>query len=287
MHFKEVRGILSAGNGMNLYRGCTHGCIYCDSRSICYQMDHPFEDVEVKSNALTLLEAALRRKRQPCMIATGSMSDPYQPVETELRRTRQALELIERCGFGAALLTKSDRVLEDLPLLRRIHEKAKCVVQMTLTTQDEALCRILEPGVSTTARRVAVLEALRDAGIPTVVWLSPLLPWLNDTEENLRGILDSCFRAGVRGVICFGIGMTLREGSREYFYARLDEHFPGLSDRYRRTYGDRYELLSENHARLMPLFHTLCRAHNVESDVEKNFAYLREFPEKTEQLTLF
>ena len=284
MHYKEAKGILSAGNGMNLYRGCTHGCIYCDSRSLCYQMDHLFEDVEVKSNAIPLLEAALRRKRSPCMISTGAMSDPYQPIESGLRHTRQALELIERYGFGAALQTKSDRVLEDLDLLRRINEKTKCVVEMTLTTMDEDLCRILEPGVCTTARRAEVLEILRDAGIPTVVWLSPFLPFLNDTEENLRGLLDCCFRAGVRGILCFGIGLTLRDGCREYFYGKLDEHFPGLSDRYRRTYGDRYEVLSGSNDRLMSLLRRLCREHGVECDTERVFAFLHEFPEKMEQL---
>ena len=136
MHFVTAKGILSAKNGMNLYRGCQHGCIYCDSRSRCYQMDHPFEDVAVKENALTLLDDALRRKRRPCMIGTGSMSDPYMPLETELGYTRQALELIRQHGCGATLITKSDRVLRDLELLAAIHRETKCVVQMTLTTFD-------------------------------------------------------------------------------------------------------------------------------------------------------
>ena len=195
MHFKEVKGILSAENGMNLYRGCTHGCIYCDSRSRCYQMDHAFEDIEVKSNALTLLEDALRRKRAPCMISTGAMTDPYLHAESTLRHTRRSLELIERYGFGVAIQTKSARILEDLDLLRRINERAKCVVEITLTTYDDDLCRLIEPNVSVTSERFAVLEAMREAGIPTVVWISPLLPFLNDTEENLRGLLDYCVRA--------------------------------------------------------------------------------------------
>ncbi len=274
---------------MNLYRGCTHGCIYCDSRSLCYQMDHDFEDIEVKSNALALLEAALRRKRAPCMLSTGAMTDPYLHAETTLRHTRRSLELIERYGFGVAIQTKSARILEDIDLLRRINERAKCVVEMTLTTYDDDLCRILEPRVSVTSERFAVLEAMRDTGIPTVVWFSPLLPYLNDTEENLRGVLDYCVRAQVRGVICFGIGLTLRDGNREYFYAQLDRHFPGLSDRYRRRYGSRYEIVSDRHAQLMPIFYDICQEHGIESDVEKNFAYLREFPTKYdgEQLTLF
>ena len=200
-HYKDVKGILSAKNGMNLYRGCTHGCIYCDSRSKCYQMDHDFEDVEIKRNAPELLEDALRRKRSRCMIGTGSMCDPYLPFEKSERLTRRCLELIDQYGFGFSVITKSDLVLRDLDLLKRINEKTKCVVQMTLTTFDEDLCRILEPNVCTTARRAEVLNILRDEGIPTVVWLCPILPFINDSEENLRGILSCCFEARVKGII--------------------------------------------------------------------------------------
>ena len=170
MHFVEAKSLLSANNGMNLYRGCTHGCIYCDSRSKCYGMDHAFEDVEVKRNAPQLLENALRRKRRRCMIATGAMSDPYMHCEEELRLTRRCLEIIRQYGFGVSLLTKSDRVLRDLDLLRDINREAKAVVQMTLTTLDEELCRIVEPNVCTTKRRVEVLKTVRGEGIPTVVW---------------------------------------------------------------------------------------------------------------------
>ena len=184
MHYKNAKSILSPNNGMNLYRGCTHGCIYCDSRSVCYNMTHDFEDVEVKVNAPVLLEDALRRKRQRCMIMTGSMCDPYLPLEETERLTRRCLELVDRYGFGFSLITKSERVLRDLDLLKSINDHTKCVVQMTLTTYDEDLCAVLEPNVSTTRRRVETLLALRDAGIPTVVWLCPILPFINDTEET-------------------------------------------------------------------------------------------------------
>ena len=287
MHEREVKSILSSDNNMNLYRGCTHGCIYCDARSLCYQIQHEFTDIEVKSNALPLLEAALRRKRQPCMINTGSMSDPYLPEEETLRHTRQALELILRYGCGLSILTKSDRILRDLDLLQEIHRRSKCVVQLTLTTHDDNLCRIVEPNVCPTSRRVEVLEILRDAGVPTVVWMTPILPYLNETEENLRGILASCIRAKVYGIINFGMGMTLRDGNREYYYAQLDRHFPGLSDRYRREYGTRYELTSPNHPRLMPLFHRICREHGIEDNPDRIFAYLHAYPEPGEQLSLF
>lgn len=153
-------------------------------------MDHAFEDIEVKENALELLENALKRKRKKCMIGTGAMTDPYIPLELELGHMRKALSLIKQYGFGVAVQTKSDRILRDMDLLQEINRQAKCVVQMTLTTADEELCKKLEPNVCTTGERFAVLKKMRDAGIPTVVWLSPILPFINDTEENISGILD-------------------------------------------------------------------------------------------------
>jgi DNA repair photolyase len=280
MHFVNAKGILSARNGMNIYRGCTHGCIYCDSRSLCYQMKHDFEDVEVKQNAPDLLEDALRRKRKKCMIGTGSMCDPYMHCEEKLGLTRKCLEIIDRSGFGVTLITKSNRILRDLELLKSINAKSKAVVQMTLTTYDESLCKILEPNVCTTRERFDTLKILRDNGIPTVVWLSPILPFINDTEENLHGILHDCFEAGVKGILCFGIGVTLREGDREYFYRKLDEHFPGLREKYQRKYGYAYDVKSDNHNALMKLFYRECKAQGVMCDVKEIFDYLHQFPEQ-------
>ena len=274
---------------MNIYSGCQHGCIYCDSRSACYQMDHAFEDIEVKKNALELLEKALKTKRQRCMIGTGAMTDPYIPPEMDLRLMRRSLELILRYGYGIAVQTKSDRILRDLDLLTQINAKTKAVVQMTLTTQDEALCRILEPNVSTTKQRVAALEQFRDAGIPTVVWLSPILPFINDTRENIEGILESCIRAKVKGIICFGMGLTLREGNREYFYQKLDRHFPGLKDEYIRLYGNSYEVNSPRNRELMQLFHETCERHGIMHDMDQIFRYMSTFEEKDTgvQVSLF
>lgn len=289
MHFVTAKGILSAQNGMNLYRGCTHGCIYCDSRSRCYHIDHDFEDIEVKQNAPKLLEDALRRKRQKGMIGTGAMCDPYMHCEEELGLTRRCLEIIDRHGFGLAIQTKSCRILRDLPLLKSIHEKAKCVVQMTLTTYDENLCRIVEPHVSTTRERYEALKAFQREGIPTVVWLCPVLPFINDTEENLRGILSYCFDAGVKGIICFGMGLTLREGDREYYYQKLDEHFPGLKQRYVKAYGLSYECPSPNADKLWKIFDEECEKRGVMHYPQDIFAYLHDLPERKlgEQMSLF
>lgn len=280
MHFVKAKGILSAKNGINLYRGCTHGCIYCDSRSTCYNMDHDFEDIEVKENAIELLESALKRKRKKCMIGTGSMTDPYIPAELNIGNVRKALSLLHQYGFGFTVITKSDRVLRDLDLLQKINNKAKCVVQMTLTTHDEQLCKKLEPNVSTTAERFTALLRLRDAGIPTVVWLCPILPFINDTEENIAGILNYCTEAKVRGIICFGMGVTLRDGNRQYFYSQLDRHFPGMKEKYMRTYGTQYILGSPNGKYLMELFRRHCEHHGIMHDPWQIFEYLSTLDEK-------
>lgn len=287
MHFVQAKSILSPKNGMNLYRGCQHGCIYCDARSLCYQINHPFEDIEVKENALPLLEQALRAKRKKCMIGTGAMSDPYMPLEEKLQLTRGALELIHRYGFGVAIQTKSCRILRDLELLKAINDQSKAVVQMTLTTYDERLCRMVEPNVSTTCQRAEALRKFRDAGIPTVVWLSPLLPWLNDTPENILGILEYCREVGVKGIINFGMGLTLRDGDREYYYAALDRHFPGLKQRYIQTYGNAYELPSPNSQALWQLFHEKCEQYGIWHDNDRIFSYMMTFEEKEKQMSFF
>ena len=288
MHEVNVKGILSAKNGMNIYRGCLHGCIYCDSRSLCYQMNHKFEDIEVKANAVGLLENTLRRKRNKCMIGTGAMSDPYMPIEEKLGNMRKCLEVIERYGFGVTMITKSTKVLRDLDLLKKINEKSKCVVQMTLTTYDEDLCRIVEPNVETTYERFRALEILRDNGIPTVVWLCPILPFINDTEENIRGILDYCVRAKVKGIINFDMGVTLRDGNREYFYKKLDEHFPGLKEKYIRMYGNSYQFSSPNSRQLNMIYKSECIKNGNMCDVNECFEYLNKYEDKYsgEQISL-
>lgn len=289
MHYKEVKAILSPQNGMNLYRGCTHGCIYCDSRSKCYRMDHDFEDIEIKLRADDLLENTLKRKRRKGMISTGSMTDPYVPLEKDLEMTRRCLNQIERFDFGLAIQTKSNLIMRDIDILDKINRKTKCVVSMTLTTCDEELCKIIEPNVCTTKERFEVLLAMKERGIPTIVWLSPILPFINDTEENIRGILDYCIKAGVYGIMNFGMGLTLRDGNREYFYEKLDEHFPGLKEKYIETYGDSYEILSPNYEALTKIFRETCSENDIVYDSEELFRYMREYKNKAmgTQMSIF
>ena len=290
MHFVDAKGILTGSGGhcgMNIYRGCTHGCIYCDSRSKCYHFTHPFEDIEVKQNAPELLEKALKAKRKKCMIGTGAMSDPYMHCEEELKLTRECLEIIRNYEFGLAIQTKSDRILRDLDLLTEINNSAKCVVQMTITTYDDDLCRILEPNVCNTKRRIEVLEKMQERGIPTVVWITPILPFINDTEENLTAILNECVRTGVKGVIDFGMGLTLREGDREYYYAALDRYFPGMKERYIKQYGNAYELPSPNAKELTRLFRSICKDNGIMSSSDECFRYMQELPDKYQQMSLF
>ncbi len=290
MHFVDAKGLLTGSGGhfgMNIYRGCSHGCIYCDSRSKCYQFTHAFEDIEVKQNAPELLETALRSKRKKAMIGTGAMSDPYMHCEESLCLTRRCLEIISKYEFGVTVQTKSDLVLRDIDLLDEINRKSKAVVQITLTTYDDDLCKILEPNVCNTKRRIEVLERFHERGIPTIVWLTPICPYINDTPENITQILEACAKAGVKGVICFDMGLTLREGDREYYYAALDKHFPGLKEKYIARYGNAYEVPSPDSKALMNLFRNTCKDRGMLYRPDDLFKFMQEYPDRYEQMSFF
>ena len=248
-------------------------------------MNHQFEDIEVKENALELLKRELI-KRKPSMMGTGAMTDPYIPLEKRLKYLRKSLELIYRYGFGFTCITKSDLILRDLDLIKKINEKTKAVVQVTLTTYDDELCRIVEPNVCPTSRRLEVLEIMRDNEIPTIVWLCPILPYINDTEDNLNSILDSCIEVDVKGILNFGMGLTLRDGNREYFYRKLDEHFPNLKEKYIKEFGNNYSLASPNNQKLSEIFRKTTSRHNILNNPDDIFKYLHEFPEKSVQSKL-
>jgi DNA repair photolyase len=223
------------------------------------------------------------------MIGTGGMSDPYIPIEKDLGLTRRCLELIDEYGYGLAIQTKSDLILRDLDILKSINRKTKCIVQITMTTYYEDLCGILEPNVCTTARRFEVLETMREEGIPTVCWMTPILPFINDTEENIRGLLDYCIRAKVYGILQFGVGVTLREGDREYFYRKLDEHFPGMKQRYIRNFGNAYEIPSPREKALTEIITEESEAHGIIYNAHRIFDYMRLFEDRGEgeQLSFF
>ena len=241
-------------------------------------MQHDFEDIEIKVNASEVLEEKLKKKRNKCMIKTGAMSDPYIHLEEKLLQTRKCLEIISKYGFGVSVQTKSSRILRDIDLLKEINEKSKCVVEITITTYDDELCNVLEPAVSTTSERFEVLQKLKDAGIPTIVWLSPILPFINDTEENIIRIVEKSSEIGVHGMMFFNAGVTMREGNREYFYEKLDKYFPNLKEKYQKAYGNNYILKSPNNNKLSDLFYKLCKEKNMMCNSEEIFKYLSEFP---------
>lgn len=285
MHYVKAKGIFTSDYGINLYRGCTHGCIYCDSRSEIYGMNHKFEDIQVKENAVELLKKELV-KRKPSMIGTGAMTDPYIPLEKRLGFVRKTLELVYRYGFGWSCITKSDLVLRDIDLLEKINEKTKAVVQVTITTADDELCKMIEPNVCPTSRRVEVLEKLKERNIPTVVWFCPILPYINDTEENVNRIMDFCIDADVKGVLNMGMGLSLRKGNREYFYRKLDEKFPGIKDTYIEEFGDSYFIHSSDNRKLRGILRKRCDEHGIMHNQDEIFSYIHAFPEKTVQSKL-
>lgn len=246
-------------------------------------MDHLFEDIEVKDKASEILDYQLSKRRHRCMISTGSMCDPYMPIEEELNVSRSCNEIILNHGFGLCIQTKSNRLLRDIEILEEINSKSKCVVEITLTTYDERLCSVIEPNASSFFERYLVLKECQKRKIPTVVWIAPLLPFLNDSSENLRHILDYCIDAGVYGIISFDFVLTLRNGNREYFFHSLDQHFPGLKQKYLSTFGNNYECYSPNRNQLVDILHSVCSSYGIVSDTKKVFEFRSSFPSSLKQ----
>lgn len=269
---------------MNIYRGCTHGCIYCDSRSDCYR-NKSFDTIKVKEDALRVIRDDLRRKVKLGVVGTGAMSDPYNPLEQTLQLTGKALELINAFGFGVAIDTKSALVTRDISVLQDIKERSPVIVKMTITTAGDALCNKLEPHVSSSSERFAALKTLSDGGIYCGVLMMPILPFINDTEENIRGILNQAKASGAKFVFP-AFGMTLREGNREYYYDKLDELFPGMKEKYIRRYGNRYQCTSPKAKKLWEFFKNECECLGLLHDMQ---SITRQYKMKYtyQQLTLF
>jgi DNA repair photolyase len=242
---------------LNIYKGCSHGCIYCDSRSDCYRIEN-FDVVRGKENALVILESELKSKRKKGVIGSGAMSDPYNPEEETHQLTRGSLELIDKYRFGVSLTTKSSRIERDIDVLVRIHRHSPVLVLMTITTAEDALASIIEPFSSPPSHRFETLAKFADAGIPTGILMMPILPWINDTEQNIQSVIEKAKSSNMR-YIYPAFGVTLRQNQRDYYYQQLDRHFPGLKEKYIRAYGERYVCDSPRAYILSELFEKQCR----------------------------
>ncbi|PYG89944.1 DNA repair photolyase [Ruminiclostridium sufflavum DSM 19573] len=241
---------------MNIYKGCCHGCIYCDSRSECYHVDN-FDEVRAKKNALALIYREIRSKRKTGVIGTGAMSDPYNPYEREYELTRGALELINTYGFGISIATKSDLVTRDIDLLKRIKKHSPVLIKLTVTACDDGLCEKVEPGVAASSKRFEAIRQLSENGIFAGVLMMPVLPFIEDSEENIRGIIRLAHENGARFVYP-AFGVTLRQNQREWYFKKLDELFPGMKEKYIREYGEAYECRSPYARQLMSLTRQEC-----------------------------
>lgn len=294
MRFVPVKTILSAyseGNSwfgdnynMNIYRGCCHGCIYCDSRSECYQVDN-FDEVRAKENTLSILERELRTKRKKGIVGTGAMSDPYNPFEAKYKLTGGALELIDKYGFGASVLTKSDLVIRDIDIFKRIRSHSPAVVKFTITTYDDELCRKIEPNVTPSSKRFDAIRKISGAGIFTGIHMWPMLPFINDTEENVKLIVKAAAESGASFVSPY-FGVTLRQNQRLYFYEQIDRLFPGAKQKYISTYGNQYECSCPYERELYSVFKEECKRYGLlykMSDIRERL----KSKYKNEQISLF
>ncbi len=271
---------------MNIYRGCCHGCVYCDSRSDCYQVDR-FGTVRAKENALALIRDELERKLRPGVVATGSMSDPYNPYEEELKLTRGALQIAADCGFGVGIATKSDLIVRDIDVLSALQAYAPVLCKLTVTTTDDGLAAMVEPNAPSPSRRLEAVRALSQAGLFTGVLLTPVLPFVEDSEENVLAVVDAAADAGAKFVYAL-MGMTMRPGQRRYYLEALERLFPGqgLTERYLRRYGDRYECASPWAVRLWEVFTARCRERGLLYSMKEIVSAYRK-PWAGQQLSLF
>ncbi len=270
---------------MNLYRGCCHGCIYCDSRSDCYHVDD-FDRVRLKRDVLRILERELASKRKKGVVGVGAMSDTYNPFEENLQVTRQALHLIERFGFGVALDTKSSLVIRDIDVLKRIAQKSGANIKMTITAADDMLSKTIEPNVCVSSERFRAIRALSEAGIFTGVLMTPLLPYITDTEENVLKIIRLACENGARFVFSM-FGVTLRQNQRDYYYQKLDEHFPGIAHKYRNVYRSNYYCASPKAKQLRALFQSECKKYGLLYQMGDIVAAYKKKKPLMEQITLF
>lgn len=295
MEFIKAKTILSKvkyGNewygidyNMNLYRGCSHGCIYCDSRSNCYHIEN-FDLVRGKENALYILEQELSKKRKKGIIGIGSMSDTYNPLEKEYEQTRGALKLISKYGFGVSIDTKSDLILRDIDLLKEINSKNNVIIKFTITTPNDELSKIIEPNVCISSKRLQAIKILSDNGIFTGIMMNPMLPFITDKEEDIRYLVKLAYQNGAKSIHTY-MGMTLRENQREYYFYKLDQHFIGIKEKYIKYYGDKYNCIVPNYKRLYKVFTDECIKYGILYDMKDIIKAYKKEIKSNEQITLF
>lgn len=269
---------------MNIYKGCNHGCIYCDSRSECYGIDD-FSKVRAKENPLAIIERELRSKRKKGVVGTGAMSDPYNTYEKEYKLTRGALELINRYGFGVSIDTKSDLIIRDIDLLKEISKHSPVLIKITVTTADDDLCKKIEPNVAPSSQRFKAIRKLSEEGIFAGILMMPILPFIEDNEKNISGIIELAYRSGAK-FIYPAFGMTLRQNQRDWYYKKLDEAFPTVKEKYIKNYGSSYQCPSPKEKELKSLFQQKCKNYGI---LYKMNDIITEYklPYQTIQLSLF
>ena len=295
MEFIKAKTILTKVKGgsewygvdynMNLYRGCSHGCIYCDSRSDCYHIDN-FDIIKGKENMLHILENELSKKRLKGVVGIGAMSDTYNPMEIKYQQTRGALQLISKYGFGVSIDTKSDLILRDIDLLKEINSKNNVIIKFTITTPDDNLSKRIEPNVCVSSKRLDAIKILNDNGIFTGIMMNPVLPFITDKEGDIKKLVELASRSGVKFIHTY-MGMTLRENQRAYYFDKLDEKFPGLKEKYIKNYGERYNCLVPNYKQLYKVFTDECDKYGI---LYKMNDIIRAYKKKStndEQISLF
>ena len=282
--YAEQNSWFGCNYNMNIYKGCCHGCIYCDSRSECYGVEN-FDEVRAKENALRTIERELRSKRRQGVIGTGAMSDPYNPFEREHVLTRGALELIDRYGFGVAIATKSDLIIRDIDILRKIAEHSPVLIKLTVTAADDTLSKKLEPRAPISSARLEAIKKLSDAGLFAGVLLMPVLPFIEDTEENIASIVELAHQSGAK-FIYPAFGVTLRQNQREWFFDRLEELFPLVKEKYVSAFGNAYECRCPNQKELWELFRGDCEKYGI---IYKMYEIIRTYKSgyESSQLSLF
>ncbi len=270
---------------MNLYRGCSHGCIYCDSRSDCYHIDN-FDIIKGKENMLHILENELSKKRLKGVVGIGAMSDTYNPMEIKYQQTRGALQLISKYGFGVSIDTKSDLILRDIDLLKEINSKNNVIIKFTITTPDDNLSKRIEPNVCVSSKRLEAIKILNDNGIFTGIMMNPVLPFITDKEEDIKKLVELASRSGAKFIHTY-MGMTLRENQRAYYFDKLDEKFPGLKEKYIKTYGDKYNCLTPNYKQLYKAFTAECDKYGILYKMKDIMRAYKKDSTNDEQISLF